>query len=106
MCKKPFTNITPWWSKITAKVILERLPVSYNHWKRFGLFEHGDMNRPQRAWETFMLHARLAGVFHESPNTISFGEKKTGPFHVLELGPGDRYLAARSRWLWGLIRRG
>jgi SAM-dependent methyltransferase len=100
-------HLIPWWSKITAKIILARLPISYDFWKKLRLFEHGDMNRPERAWETFNLHTRLAGVLDESSSHIAFSGRKVEPFNVLELGPGDslfsgliaRALGADGTWL-------
>jgi hypothetical protein len=100
-------RLIPWWSKITAKIILARLPISYDFWKKIRLFEHGDMNRPQGAWDTFILHARLAGVLDESSSPISISGRKVEPFHILELGPGDslfsgliaQALGADGTWL-------
>lgn len=97
----------PWWGKIFAKIILARLPISYNIWKKLGLFEHGKMDRPQRAWETFVLHARLASVLTQSSSATFLHTKKTESFNILELGPGDSLfssliaysLGANKTWL-------
>jgi SAM-dependent methyltransferase len=77
----------PWWGRIAAKVILARLPIDYTLWKRFGLFQHGDMNLPARALETCLMHAKTVGI-STSPNI--FGKN----FTVLELGPGDSVFTA------------
>lgn len=37
----------PWWLKIASKLILARLPLSYQIWKKSGLFEHGHMQSVQ-----------------------------------------------------------
>ena len=103
---KSVKAVVPWWLKIGAKIVLARLPIPYAFWKRVGLFEHGDMNRPQRALETFLEHARTADVLCREgavPQLRTQGEAYT----VLELGPGDslftaviaRSLGASKTWL-------
>ena len=95
----------PWWLKIGAKIVLARLPVPYALWKRAGLFEHGDMNRPQRALENFLQHAIAAGAL-EGEGAASH-LRTNGEYAVLELGPGDalftaviaRALGASKIWL-------
>lgn len=83
----------PWWAKIGAKIVLARLPISYAFWKRLGLFEHGDMNQSQWAVETFIGHARTAGVLDGDGSVPHF--KSPGPgYAVLELGPGDSLFSA------------
>src|SRR5467141_3811336 len=99
-------EVVPWWLKIGAKIVLARLPISYAFWKRLGLFEHGDMNQPQRALETFLEHARMADVLGREgamPQLRTQGDDYT----VLELGPGDslftaviaKSLGASKTWL-------
>lgn len=82
----------PWWFRIGAKIVLARLPIPYSFWKRLRFFEHGDMNQPQNALATFLLHARTARVLNEEsalPYLTVDGE-----FSVLELGPGDSIFSA------------
>ncbi len=89
----------PWWLRITAKVLLSRLPVGYAVWKRLGLFVHGDMNRPANALDTFLMHAKTAG--------LKFPLCDDSNFTLLELGPGDsvftaliaRAMGVRQTWL-------
>ena len=78
----------PWWLRVGAKIVLARLPVPYTVWKRLGLFEHGDMNRPQRALDIFLGHAETAGLLDtgSGPPRLSTADKD---FAVLEIGPGD-----------------
>lgn len=88
-----FKEHAPWWMRIGAKIILARLPVPYSVWKRLRLFEHGDMNQPQRAFDTFIEHARTAGVMDSGstlPRLVGAGRD----FNVLELGPGDSLFTA------------
>jgi SAM-dependent methyltransferase len=80
-----FKKQMPWWMRITAKIVLARLPIDYSFWKRLGLFEHGDMNQPERALETYLMHARTGGL-----GALSLRKGLT----VLELGPGDSLFTA------------
>ncbi|MFM6038690.1 MAG: hypothetical protein ACKPBC_14215 [Sphaerospermopsis kisseleviana] len=70
----------PWWLKVASKLILARLPLSYQIWKKYGLFEHGHMQSVQYAYQVFSKHFELV---NPPPNFIS-----------LELGPGDSVLSA------------
>jgi SAM-dependent methyltransferase len=101
-----FRRALPWWVRVGAKIVLARLPVPYMIWKRLGLFEHGDMNQPQRAYDTLIEHARSAGVVGNSEFSADF--VATGnAFNVLEIGPGDslfttviaKALGATRTWL-------
>jgi SAM-dependent methyltransferase len=95
----------PWWAKVAAKLFLARLPIPYTFWKRLHLFEHGDMNRPERPWEVFIEHARNAGVLDKESIGLRTGGAKD--YNVLEIGPGDsvatalvaRALGASETWL-------
>ena len=78
----------PWWVKLYAKLVLSRLPVPYNLWRKLKLFRHGEMNDPSRAIRTFEHYYRRA----RDHVGIASG------FTVLELGPGDSVLS-------GLIAR-
>lgn len=80
----------PWWLRIAAKIVLARLPVGYSFWKRLGMFEHGDMNHPARALETYLMHAQTGmGVGGGNPT-----KPNNQDFSVLELGPGDSVFTA------------
>lgn len=83
----------PWWLRIGAKLILSRLPLPYSFWKKLRFFEHGDMNQPQRALDTFLEHARTAGVL-DVEGIVPRLKTSTDDFAVLELGPGDSLFTA------------
>ena len=87
-----FRQNIPWWLRIAAKIVLARLPLPYSFWKSLRLFEHGDMNQPQRAYDVFLEHARTAGVLHEE-STLPYLNVDSD-FAVLELGPGDSTFSA------------
>ncbi|MES2300372.1 MAG: class I SAM-dependent methyltransferase [Pseudomonadota bacterium] len=84
----------PWWMIVGAKIVLARLPLSYAVWKKLGLFVHGDMNRPERASATFLMHAALAGVLHPVDGKARLTQQAGNAFTVLELGPGDSVFTA------------
>lgn len=96
----------PWWMRIGVKIALARLPIPYAFWKRLRLFEHGDMNQPQRALDTFLEHAEMGGVLDMKSPLPQLKVNGDG-FAVLELGPGDslfsvvvaRSLGASRSWL-------
>jgi hypothetical protein len=106
MNRAQFRTALPWWIRVGAKIVLARLPVPYTIWKRLGLFEHGDMNQPQRAYDTLIEHARSAGVLGNSVFSKIFVTNGSA-FNVLELGPGDslfttviaKALGATRTWL-------
>jgi len=99
-------NAVPWWLRIGAKIILARLPVDYSVWKRLRLFEHGDMNQPEKALHTFLEHAKTGDVLDTKGQVPRLKATNDG-FTVLELGPGDslftamiaRALGASRTWL-------
>src|SRR5439155_15722191 len=66
-----------WPLKITAKVLLSRLPIPYHAWRRVSLFKHGDMRDPAYALSVMRRHIAQAG-FAPSQGWVG-----------LELGPGD-----------------
>ena len=76
-------NIIPWWSKIVAKIILSRMPVSYSTWKRIGLFRHGRMDKCSYLRSVFDFHVIRSGL------SGNLGGKL-----ILELGPGDSVASA------------
>lgn len=71
----------PWWIKLSAKIVLSRLPISYNFWKNLSLISHGGMNEPEYAYQVFMQHFNR------------FQPHNKG-FISLELGPGDSVFSA------------
>jgi hypothetical protein len=72
----------PWWLKISAKIVLSRLPVSYERWRGLGVFKHGAMLDPMYAVTVFDRH------FQEAAASLPKG------FTLLELGPGDSLATA------------
>jgi SAM-dependent methyltransferase len=97
----------PWWARIGAKLLLARMPVSYAFWKRLRLFEHGSMDRPESAIDTFVAHALAAGVLVDGRLVSRAANAGADHFEFLELGPGDsvasaivgRALGATGSWL-------
>jgi SAM-dependent methyltransferase len=74
--------LVPWWGKIAAKVLLSRMRVDYGRWRRWGLFVHGQMDRPSYAFDVVMSHLRRVG-WKDLEGKV-----------VLELGPGDSLATA------------
>ena len=68
----------PWQVKVAAKMVLNRLPIPYSFWKGLGLFDSGQMDKPEYALKVFRHHYDLADF-----------ERKHSGFVMLELGPGD-----------------
>jgi SAM-dependent methyltransferase len=95
----------PWWARIGAKVVLSRLPVPYGAWKRLGLFEHGAMDRPDAAIETFLSHATAAGVLSGGRlRPLSGAADEADGFAFVELGPGDSMASALIGHVLGASR--
>ncbi|HYF07944.1 MAG TPA: methyltransferase domain-containing protein [Acetobacteraceae bacterium] len=69
----------PWWAKISAKMVLARMPVGYRAWARLGLFRHGRSDRD----------AAVPVNQYERARAYAFSVAGEEPRHVLELGPGD-----------------
>ena len=67
----------PWHTKIAIKLVLSRLPISYDSWRRVSLFRHGRNDEPAYALDAFERHLHLSEF-----------EPFNG-FVALELGPGD-----------------
>lgn len=78
-----FKQKIPWWGKITAKLVLSRLPVGYGFWQRLGLFRLGSMDDGRYALGMFEAHVASAGLAGQLAG-------KT----ILELGPGDSVASA------------
>lgn len=72
----------PWWLKMTAKIVLARLPISYEYWRALGVFKHGAMLDSDYAIGVFSRHYRRTQASLQ-PN-----------FSILELGPGDSLATA------------
>jgi len=85
---RSWQSALPWWSKIAAKLLLSRLPISKKFWQRLGLFSPGYMLHPEYAIAVFQAHYARAG----SPPP---------GFAYLELGPGDSLSTAAIAWAHG-----
>ena len=83
----------PWQLKIVAKLLLSRIPLGYNLWKRVGVFNLGGMERPGYALKVFRRHFDAA----------SFARKREH-FVGLELGPGDSLFSALIARSFGASR--
>jgi len=73
----------PWWLKLSAKMILARLPFGYALWRKLGLFRHGAMDTSDYAIRVFEAHIERSGLSGQLR-----GKK------LLELGPGDSIATA------------
>jgi len=73
----------PWWSKITAKIILSLLPFDYSLWRNFNIFRHGAMEDYNYAAKVFRVHY----------DRVHFNNKG-GRYTAMEIGPGDSLLSA------------
>jgi hypothetical protein len=99
-------SLVPWWSRIALKIIFSRIPIPYSVWKRMGMFVHGDMNNPQKAFQTYIAHGLDANVLEISNGKSKFKDLGRN-WSILELGPGDslfsaligKALGASSTWL-------
>lgn len=78
----------PWWSKIAAKLILSRLPISRRVWQKFGVFSPGFMLIPDYAISVFCGHLQHNG-------------RPEREFTYLEIGPGDSLATAAVAWAHG-----
>lgn len=76
-------GLVPWWGKVAAKIVLNRLPISYAIWRRLGLFRHGQMDNADYVLGVFDSHIARSGL-HE----------RMGGKTILELGPGDSIASA------------
>lgn len=68
----------PWQLRILSKMVLARLPVQYSLWKRVGIFDCGQMEKPGYAYKVFKHHYEQAEM-----------HRRAAGFVMLELGPGD-----------------
>lgn len=76
-------RFVPWWGRIAAKLVLARVPASYQSWHRLNLFSHGTMDDPDYAHRVFRSHFERSRF-----------ARKAGEFVGLELGPGSSVLSA------------
>lgn len=74
----------PWWAKILTKILLSRLPLGYDVWRKLGLFRHGTMDATDYATSVFALHRGAAEEHALLPRD----------FVSLEIGPGDSLFGA------------
>jgi hypothetical protein len=72
----------PWWVKLSAKLVLARVPLTYAIWRRVGIFEHGAMLDSAYAIGVFERH------FERTASQWTDGAT------ILELGPGDSLATA------------
>ena len=75
---RPLRQLFPWWLKIFIKIVLSRLPVNYQQWKKLKIFKHGDADDVWSPAKKFLLHY----------NAIC-PEYTPRDYCCLELGPGD-----------------
>jgi hypothetical protein len=76
-------QILPWWLLMFSKMVLSRVPLKYDAWRKLNLFRHGAMDDLNYAQAVFLTH------FNLSPLATT-----PTPFSCLELGPGDSLLSA------------
>lgn len=76
-------EMTPWYVRMAAKIVLSRIPASYQAWRAVRLFVHGGMAQPAYAYRVFRQHF--------DPSAFP---RKAGGFIALEIGPGDSLLSA------------
>ena len=74
-------TVIPWPAKIAGKILLSRLPLGYEFWRRLSLFKHGEMTDPAYALDVFLRHFER----------LTPGRPE---FVALELGPGDSVASA------------
>jgi len=67
---------TPWWFKISIKLILSRFPIPYIFWSKINLFRHGQMDNSRYAFDVFTNH-------------IQQNNRSISGMTILEIGPGD-----------------
>ena len=84
-------NKVPWWGKIIAKIVLSKMPLKYKAWRKVGFFKHGDMIKPEYAYQVFKKHY----------DRVSPRPSKPKDFTVLELGPGDSLFTAVIAFAFG-----
>lgn len=73
----------PWQAKVTAKLLLSRIPLRSSVRQKLGMFRHGRMTDLDYASKIFKRHFSHASF-----------PRKHSAFVALELGPGDSLLSA------------
>ena len=73
----------PWYAKISAKIVLSRLPIPYSFWRGIGLFRNGAMDKADYSIQIFSQHVQNA-----------FEHLNLSGKTVLELGSGDSVASA------------
>jgi SAM-dependent methyltransferase len=81
----------PWWAKISAKLMMSRLSLSYFTWSRLGIFRHGRMDDGGYARRVFAFHRSQIDALPEDAT-------------CLEIGPGDSLFTAISARQAGFAR--
>jgi len=76
-------EMTPWYVRMAAKIVLARIPASYQLWRTLRIFVHGGMANPAYAYEVFRKHFQASDF-----------PRKAGGFVAMEIGPGDSLLSA------------
>ena len=79
-----------WRLKIASKVLLSRLGVPYDRWRKLGIFRLGKMDQPDYAKKIFDMHILRA-----------FPDGRLDGKTVLEIGPGDSLASAVSARAYG-----
>lgn len=74
----------PWPLKLTAKLVLSRLPLRYEIWRRLGLFRHGAL--PSAIEPRLAVYAHHTAIFRERSGRT--------PRAIVEIGPGDSVATA------------
>jgi len=82
-------GVSPWYLKLTAKLILSRLPVAYGTWSELSLFKHGYMEQPDYVFRVVREHIQRI-----NPANVK-------DLCVLEIGPGDTLLSALVHYALG-----
>jgi len=73
-------SFLPWYLRIGAKLLISRLPFSYDFWSKIGFFRHGSMDDHFYVWSVLKKHSSVLNG--------------TDNWKGLELGPGDSLLSA------------
>lgn len=84
----------PWPAKVATKLVLARLPISWNVWHDLGFFRHGDMDKPAHALAVSRRHLDVAKQQARLPER----------FVALELGPGNSQISALAMAAFGASR--
>jgi SAM-dependent methyltransferase len=82
--------LVPWYIKLSAKLLLARIPFKYSLWRRLSLFQHGCMEDPDYVFNVVSNHVARSSLY------IS---KETC---ALEIGPGDSLLSSLVHYALGI----